>query len=100
MSEAAVACTLRYLVKGVMPDREESAALQAELYDALPSAHAVTILPVVEGYSVELEVSDLAPFSRTSFEPYVAEHILPDAVNVRCRPRGGVQLQLLKAHYA
>ena len=100
MSEDTVACILKYLVKGVRPEREAQRALQSELEELLPNHNAVTILPVVEGYSVEIEVSDLAPFSRSSFEPYVAEHILPEAVNIRCRPDGQVQLQLLKAHYA
>ena len=100
MSEANVACILKYLVKGVQPEREAQRALQNELEELLPHHNAVTILPVVEGYSVEIEVSDLAPFSRTSFEPYVAEHILPEAVNIRCRPDGAIQLQLLKAHYS
>ena len=99
MSDDNVACILKYLVKGVQPEREAQRALQTELEELLPHHNAVTILPVVEGYSVEIEVSDLAPFSRSSFEPYVAEHILPEAVNIRCRPEGHVQLQLLKAHY-
>ena len=100
MSEAEVVCVLRYLVKGVTPQRDHQGELQDELFELLPNANAVTILPVVEGYSVEIEMLDLAPFSRTSFEPYLAEHVLPEAVAARCRPGGEVKLQLLKAHYA
>jgi len=43
---------------------------------------------------------DLAPFSRTSFEPYLAEHVLPEAVSIRCRVKDAVKVQLLKAHFA
>ncbi len=96
MSDAEVVCVLRYLVKGVAPQRD----YQGALLELLPNANAVTVLPVVDGFSVEIEMLDLAPFSRTSFEPYLAEHVLPEAVAARCQPEGEVRLQLLKAHYA
>ncbi len=51
---------------------------------------------LVKGVATE---RDLSPFSRNSFEPYVAEHILPEAAASRCRATGDIQLQLLKAHY-
>jgi len=100
MIDEDVVCILRYLIKGVAPQRNEQSDLHNELADLLPNAKAITILPVVEGYSVEIEMCDLAPFSRTSFEPYLAEHVIPDAVACRCRTTGNVTLQLLKAHYA
>jgi len=100
MSDDRVACTLKYLVKGVRPERDSQSDLQDELEELLPNADSIVILPVVEGYSVEIEVSDVAPFSRTSFEPYVADHILPEAVTIRCRPAAAIQLQLLRAHYS
>jgi len=99
VSEVQLACILKYLVKGVIPRREDQQELQSELQDLLPNCAAVTVLPVVEGYSVEIEMTDLRPFNRTSFEPYVAEHILPEAVTIRCRPHGAIQLQLLKSHF-
>ena len=99
MSEVSFACILKYLVKGVTTERDAQSALQAELLELLPTATAVTILPVVDGFSVEMEFSDLGPFSRNSFEPYVAEHILPEAAASRCRPSGDIQLQLLKAQF-
>ncbi|MEM9622422.1 MAG: hypothetical protein AAF993_12280 [Pseudomonadota bacterium] len=91
--------TLKYLVKGIHPGRESSQALRTELEDSLPNAASIVVLAVVEGYSVELEMDDLAPFSTASFEPYVAEHVLPEAVQLRCDVSGHVQIQLLKAHY-
>ena len=100
MRDDRVACTLKYLVKGVRPDRDSRSDLQVELEELLPNAESIVILPVVEGYSVEIEVSDVAPFSRTSFEPYVADHILAEAVAIRCRPTSAVQFQLLQAHYS
>lgn len=100
MIDEDVVCIVRYLVKGVAPERGEQADLHNELVDLLPNAKTITILPVVEGYSIEIEMRDLAPFSRTSFEPYVAEHVIPDAVAIRCRSAGAVKIQLLKAHYA
>ena len=100
MSEVELACILKYLVKGVRPDRDNQHDLQRELLELLPHAVSVVVLPVVDGYSVEIEMTDLKPFSRSSFEPYVAEHILPDAVQICCRPESRVQVQLLKAHYA
>ena len=44
-------------------------------------------------------MSDLRPFSAESFEPYVAEHVLPEAAQLRCTTTGPVQLQLLKARF-
>ena len=99
VSKVQLACILKYLVKGVIPRREDQQELQSELQDLLPHCAAVTVLPVVEGYSVEIEMTDLRPFNRTSFEPYMAEHILPEAVTIRCRPHGAIQLQLLKSHF-
>ena len=100
MTDVKVACILRYLVKGVKPERESQQALQNELEELLPHHNAVTIMPVVQGYSVEIEVSDLGSFSRESFEPYIAEHVLREAVDIRCRPSEDFQLQLLKAHFS
>ncbi len=96
MSETSTGCTLKYLLKGVPTSRESKDDLRTELHDMLPNATAVTVLPVVDGFSVELEVADVAPFSRASFEPYVAEHVLPDAVRIRCGVPG-VRVQLLKS---
>ena len=95
----AVGARLKYLIRGVEPDRGDRGALQAELEAALPGASAITLLPVVEGFSLDLEMHDIAPFSRTSFEPYVAEHVLPDAVRLRCQARGDLGVQLLKASF-
>ena len=100
MRDENVICILRYLVKGVAPERDDRSDLQNELLELLPNANAVTVLPVVQGLSVEIELTDLAPFTRSSIEPYVAEHVLPEAVSIRCRTQGQVQLQLLKAHYS
>lgn len=96
----ATRCSLKYIVKGVSASREKKADLRTELHEILPSAQAVTVLPVVDGFSVELEVTDVAPFTRLSFEPYVAEHVLPDAVRARCDVDGAVHLQLLKAKFS
>jgi hypothetical protein len=100
MREGATACTLRYLVKGIVPSREAKEDLANELWDILPNTEAVTVLPVVDGFSVELEVADVAPFSRSSFEPYVAEHVLADAVRLRCQTKGPVRLQLLRSKFS
>ncbi len=90
---------VKYLVKGVDPCRESRERLQTELEDNLPNADAITILPVVQGFAVEIEMGDLSPFSASSFEPYIAEHILPEAVQIRCNVTGKIQLQLLKARF-
>ncbi len=91
--------TLKYLVKGVRPDRESRQDLHRELTDNLPNASSIVILPVVQGYSLEIEMADLAPFTSVSFEPYLSEHVLPEAVAIRCETLGPVQLELLKARY-
>ena len=93
------ACVLKYLIKGVSTDRECQHDLKREISDALPNAQSVVVLPVVEGFAIEIEMADLSPFNRSSFEPYVAEHVLPEAVNIGCKVSAH-QLQLLKAHFA
>ncbi|MEM7078284.1 MAG: hypothetical protein AAF513_06600 [Pseudomonadota bacterium] len=100
MPEATTRASLKYLVKGVASSREQQGDLQQELYAALPGAESVVIFSVVDGFRVELDIGDITPFSRTSFEPYVAEHVLPDAVSVRCAPIGSDQVQLLKAQFS
>ncbi len=92
-------CQLRYLVKGVYTSRESQQELARELEDLLPNAEAITVLPVVQGYSVELEIKDIRPFNRTSFEPYIADHVLADAVRIHCDSDEDIQIQLLKARF-
>ena len=90
-------CQLRYLIKGIYTSRDSQQELTRELEDLLPNADAVTVLPVVQGYSVDLEIKDIAPFNRVSFEPYIADHVLADAVRIHCDSDEEVQIQLLKS---
>ena len=85
-------CQLRYLVKGVYTTRGSQQELTRELEDLLPNAESITVLPVVQGYSVDLEIRDIAPFNRVSFEPYIADHVLADSDEA-------IQIQLLKASF-
>tara|TARA_X000000950_G_scaffold281876_1_gene379507 strand:- start:3497 stop:3799 length:303 start_codon:yes stop_codon:yes gene_type:complete len=98
--EPRIACTLNYIVRGVATDRRGKADLLAELVELLPGASNVTVLPVNEGFTVAIEMTDIAPFNRTSFEPYVADHILREAVALRCTSVGSVHLDLLKAQFS
>ena len=92
-------CLQKYLVRGVTADRQAQQALTAELTDMLNHVSAITVLPVVEGFSVELEFDDIKPFTSVSFEPYVAEHVLSDAVRLRCESAGSPEIQLLKSRF-
>ena len=92
-------CHLRYLVKGIYTSRDSQQELTRELEELLPNAGAVTVLPVVQGYSVDLEINDIAPFNRVSFEPYIADHVIIDAVRIYCEGDGDVQIQLLNASF-
>ena len=68
-------CLLKYLVCGVKADRSSQQSLTSELGDMLNHVRAITVLPVVQGFSVELEFDDIKPFTKVSFEPYIAEHV-------------------------
>ena len=92
-------CQLRYLVKGVYTTRDSQHELTRELEDLLPNADSVTVMPVVQGFSVDLEIKDITPFNRVSFEPYVADHVLADAVRIHCEGDEDIQIQLLKASF-
>jgi len=92
-------CQLRYLIKGIYTSRDSQQELTRELEDLLPNADAVTVLPVVQGYSVDLEIKDITPFNRVSFEPYIADHVLADAVRIHCNSDEEVQIQLLKSRF-
>ena len=92
-------CLLKYLVCGVKADRSSQQSLTSELGDMLNYASAITVLPVVQGFSVELEFDDIKPFTKVSFEPYIAEHVMADAVNLRCSHQGSPQIQLLKSRF-
>ena len=93
-------CRLQYLVKGVNAEREDKFSLQQELVDALPNASLVNLLPVVEGFTLDLEFTDIAPFSKGSFEAYLAEQVLLELINLKCETRGSVSLQLLSSKYS
>ena len=92
-------CQLRYLIKGIYTSRDSQQELTRELEDLLPNADAVTVLPVVQGYSVDLEIKDITPFNRVSFEPYIADNVLADAVRIHCNSDEEVQIQLLKSRF-
>ena len=92
-------CLLKYLVRGVTADRTSQQSLTSELGDMLNHVTAITVLPVVHGFSVELEFDDIKPFTKVSFEPYIAEHVMADAVNLRCSHQGSPQIQLLKSRF-
>ena len=95
---AKTGCTLRYLALGVIPSRDSKSALLEELQEVLPQS-SITVLPVNQGYSIELEFNDIAPFNRSSFEPYIAEQVLSKALNLRCQFSGTLQLDLLKTNF-
>ena len=95
---AKTGCTLRYLARGVVTSRDSKVALLAELNEILANS-TITVLPVNEGYSIELEFTDIAPFNRSSFEPYIAEQVLSEALRLRCELSGNLQLDLLKARF-
>ena len=92
-------CLLKYLIRGVGADRSSQKALTEELAEMLTNVSAVTVLPVVEGFTVELEFDDIKPFTVVSFEPYVAEHALSNAVRLRCVSQGSPEIQLLKSRF-
>ena len=92
-------CLLKYLVRGVTADRTSQQSLTSELGDMLNHVRAITVLPVVQGFSVELEFDDIKPFTKVSFEPYIAEHVMADAVNLRCNHQGSPRIQLLKSRF-
>ena len=54
-------CLLKYLVRGVDADRASQQALTAELEEMLNHVSAVTVLPVVEGFTVELNSTTSNP---------------------------------------
>ena len=95
---AKTGCTLRYLARGVVTSRDSKVALLAELNEILANS-TITVLPVNEGYSIELEFADIAPFNRSSFEPYIAEQVLSEALRLRCELSGNLQIDLLKARF-
>ena len=92
-------CLLKYLIRGVGADRSSQKALTEELAEMLTNVSAVTVLPVVEGFTVELEFDDIKPFTVVNFEPYVAEHALSNAVRLRCVSQGSPEIQLLKSRF-
>jgi len=94
-------CTLGYLIRGVAYGKAQRAALADEITQMLENASAVTALPVVDGISLELEVSDIAPFGTESFEAYVSEHILAPVVQAQCEPIDGpAKLKLINKRFS
>ena len=91
-------CKLRYIARGVETDEESRRSLNAEL-SILSGVACVTILPIVKGWSIEVDFSDISPFGKSSFETYFAEQILKEAIMLRCKIDGAFQLELLLSSY-
>ena len=62
-------CLLKYLVRGVAADRSSQQALTSELGEMLNHVSAVTVLPVGEGFTAELDFDDITPFPTVRFAP-------------------------------
>ena len=91
-------CKLRYLARGVETDEDSRRSLSEEL-SIISGIACVTILPIVKGWSIEVDFSDISPFSKSSFETYFAEQILKEAIMLRCNLDGALQLELLLSSY-
>ena len=91
-------CRLRYLARGVETDEESRRTLNEEL-STLSGVACVTILPIVKGWSIEIDFSDISPFGKSTFETYFAEQILKEAIMLRCDIDGALQLELLLSSY-
>ena len=91
-------CRLRYLARGVETDEESRRTLNDEL-SILSGVACVTILPIVKGWSIEIDFSDISPFGKSSFETYFAEQILKEAIVLRCNIDAALQLELLLSSY-
>jgi len=92
-------CKIKYLVRGVDANRESKENLKHEILDMLPKAEVVTLLPIVEGFSLDIEISDIAPFSESSFESYLSDQILLEAIELKCDPKGQISLELVKINF-
>ena len=91
-------CKLRYLARGLETNQESRQSLSEEL-STVSGVACVTILPVVKGWSIEVDFSDISPFGKSSFETYFAEQILKEAIMLRCNIDGAFQLELLLSSY-
>ena len=91
-------CKLRYLARGLETNQESRQSLSEEL-STVSGVACVTILPVVKGWSIEVDFSDISPFGKSSFETYFAEQILKEAIMLRCNIDGALQLELLLSSY-
>ena len=90
---------LKYIAKGVESSREQRKDLEVELNNLMQSPSVVTILPVVQGLSIEIELDDISPFNEHSLEPYLTEHVLPEAIGIICNTTPPA-LQLIKTHFS
>ncbi len=91
-------CKLKYLARGVETDEDSRQSLSEEL-SVVSGVACITILPIVKGWSIEVDFSDISPFSKISFETYFAEQILKEAIMLRCKIDGAFQLELLLSSY-
>ena len=84
------ACTIRYVVTGIA-DRyapNTSMGLCEEIQEVLPNPGPVAAKPVDEGMQVSISVTDIEPFNRDNFEPYIYEQVLWHAVHACCHMEG------------
>ena len=78
--------TLTYLVHGVArrSDPTTSIDLCEEIQEVLPNPGPVAVSPTKDALEVRISVTDIEPFTRATFEPYVYEHVLWHAVTACC----------------
>ena len=87
-------------LKHMLGEREDKSNLHQEIVDALPNVSSVNLMPVVEGFSLDLEFYDIEPFSKASFEPYLSEQVLLELINLKCETKGLASLQLVRSEYS
>ena len=82
--------TLTYLVHGVArrDDPATSIDICEEIQEVLSYAGPVAVSPTKDALEVRICVTNIEPFSRDTFEPYVYEQVLWHAVNACCEMDG------------
>ncbi|MDA1077022.1 MAG: hypothetical protein O3A63_20085 [Proteobacteria bacterium] len=71
---------MRYLIKGVNSTKENRIDFEAELKRSSFQIDSVVLLPVVNGFTAEIELTSLGPFDEKSIEPYLQENLVSSSV--------------------
>ena len=95
-------CTLKYEIRGIANAGSTATQVDVceEVQEVLSYPGLVSAKPLSDGLEVSISVTDIEPFSREQFEPYIYEHVIWHALNACCEMQDdGFEIRLIHSKF-